>query len=108
MIIDGRSVNLTELFYRKAADIQAYLSENDPAFARRFTTGIFDFISDVIAPNPYVFAEYLPRQTPEKMFRRAVYKRTYIIIYKVTDTDLDVMTIFHTSQNPDSISLEEE
>lgn len=53
-----------------------------------------------------MFVEYLPRQIPDKPFRRAVYKRTYIIVYKVTDTDLDVLTIPHTTQNPDGILLE--
>lgn len=107
MNVDGRVVNLTELFYNKAADLQAYLAEHDPAFARRFTTELFDFISDVVAPNPYAFVEYPQRPTPEKAYRRAVFKRTYIVVYKVTDTDLDILTVYHTSQNPDKISLGE-
>lgn len=107
MNVNGRSINLTDLFYSKAADLQAYFAENDPLFARRFTTELFDFISDVIALNPYAFIEYSPRPTPEKMYLRAVFKRTYIVVYKVTDTELDILTVYHTSQNPDSINLGE-
>lgn len=74
---------------------------NDPVFARQLTTELLDLISDVIAPHPYAFVEYDQRPTPEEMYRRAVFKRTYIIVYKVTDTD--ILTVYYTSQSPDNI-----
>ena len=107
MIIDGRTVQLKESFTAQLAIIQEYISQYEPRKGRELTTGIANYALDVIAPNPYTFAEYGLRPTPEKMYRRAVYKRKYIIVYKVTDEQITFLAVYHTSQNPDIISLEE-
>lgn len=55
-----------------------------------------------------MFAEYSGRVTAEGSYRRAVYKRKYVIICKVTTDQIVFLVIYHTSQDPDSIRLNDE
>lgn len=107
MIINGRTVQLKENFTAQLATIQEYINQYDPKKARELTTDIASFALDVIAPNPYIFVEYQLRPTPEKKYRRAVFKRKYIIVYKVTDEKVTFLAVYHTSQNHGSIDLDE-
>ena len=107
MIVAGRTVELKESFTAQLAAIQEYVSQYDPIKGRELTTDIANYALDVIAPNPYIFAEHVGKPTPEKTYRRAIFKRKYIVVYKVTDQQVTFLTIYHTSQNPDTISLEE-
>jgi hypothetical protein len=52
-----------------------------------------------------MFVEYPEKQTPEKMYRRAVFRRTYLVIYKVTVTEITFLVVYHASRNPDSIEV---
>lgn len=88
MIIGGRTVQLKESFTSQSATIQEYISQYNPKKGRELTTGLANYVLDVVAPDPYIFAEYGGRTTSEKMYRRAVFKHKYIIIYKVTDAEI--------------------
>lgn len=107
MIIAGRIVYLKESFTAQLATLQEYVSQYSAKKGRELTTRIANYALDVVAPNPFIFAEYEARITTEKMYRRAVYKRKYVIIYRVTVTEVVFLAIYHTSQNPDSIDLSE-
>lgn len=107
MISNGRTVELKESFTAQLAIIQEYSSQFNLKKGRELTTSLINYVLDVVAPNPYMFAEHAEKPTLEKMYRRAIFKRKYIIIYKVTDERVTFLAIYHTSQNPDSISLEE-
>ncbi len=88
MIVNGRTVELKENFTTQLAAIQEYFSQYDPMKSRELTTNIANYTLDVIAPNPYIFAEYMGKPTPEKMYRRAIFERKYVIFYKVTDEQI--------------------
>ena len=108
MMIDGRTVYFKESFTTQLALIQEYASQFSPKKARQLTTAIATHALDVIAVNPFIFAEYPGRPTPEKAYRRAIYKRRYVIIYKVTANQINFLVIYHTSQNPDTVILGED
>ncbi|GAB3916098.1 type II toxin-antitoxin system RelE/ParE family toxin [Larkinella terrae] len=108
MIVEGREVVLTSLFITQLAAIQEYFNEINPKQGRKLSTNLFNFITDVIPLHPYMFAEYSGKPTPEHSYRRAVYKKNHLIIYKVSDLKITFLTIFHTSRNPSSIDLGEE
>jgi plasmid stabilization system protein ParE len=108
MIIDGRAVHFKESFTTQLALIQEYTTQYSPKKVRQLTTNIANYALDVIAANPYIFAEYNGRVTPEKSYRRAIYKQKYVIIYRVTTDQIVFLVIYHASQNPDSVSLSEE
>lgn len=107
MNVAGRTVELTDVFLEQLAGLQAYISENAPIRGRQLATDLINFLTDTIAPNPFMFVEYPGKPTPEKSYRRAVFRRTYIVIYKVTDTEIVFLTVYHASRNPDSIDLGE-
>jgi plasmid stabilization system protein ParE len=107
MIIAGREITLTDYFLAQLAEIQMYISEESPLRGRQLTTDLFDFLTDTIAPNPFMFVEYLGKSTVEKLYRRAVFRKNYIVIYKVTDSEILFLTVHHASRNPDSIDLNE-
>lgn len=83
MIVNGRTVELKENFTTQLAAIQEYISQYDPIKGRELATNIANYALDVIAPNPYIFAEYKGRPTPEKMYRRAVFGRKYVIFTRL-------------------------
>ena len=107
MTVNGRTVILTELFMTQLAEIQTYISEQSLNRGRQLTTNLVNFLLDTVAPNPFIFIEYAGKQTPEKIYRRAIFQRNYIIIYKVTETEIIFLVVYHASRNPDSISLDE-
>ncbi len=107
MIINNRVVILTADFLEQLADTQTYIAEDNAKRGRQLTTDLFNFLTDVIAPNPFIFMEYSGKPTPEKSYRRAIFRRIYIVIYKVTDSEIVFLTVYHASRNPDSIDLNE-
>lgn len=107
MIVEGREVVLTNLFISQLAAIQEFFNEINPKQGRKLSTDLINFITDVIPLNPYMFVEYSGKPTPEHAYRRAVYQKNYIIIYKVTDRQITFLLIYHSSRNPDSIDLGE-
>ena len=102
-----REFDLRPNFLRELAKIEAYVGQSNPRRGRQFVSELFDFISDVIESNPYAFPEDPYRRTPTHEFRRAVFRKQYLIAYRVTDELLQFLTIFHTSRDPGSIRLDE-
>jgi hypothetical protein len=108
MIVGGRTIYFKEIFTTQLALIQEYVSQYDAKKGCQLTTVLSDFALDVIAANPYIFAEFTGRLTPDNRYRRAVFKRKYVIIYEVVPDRITFLVIYHTSQNPDSVLLETE
>ena len=108
MIVEGREIVLTNLFITQLAAIQEYISETNPKEGRKLSSYLINYITDTIPLNPYMFIEYSGKLTPEHSYRRAVYKKSYVIIYKVTDVQIKFLAIYHASRNPHSIDLGEE
>ena len=81
-----REVNLTPAFLDGLAAIQAYHSQFDAARGRQISTALLDFACDIIGPFPQAYPQHPVRQYPERDYRRAVFRREYVLIYRVTDT----------------------
>jgi hypothetical protein len=58
MIVEEREIVLTNLFITQLAAIQEYFNETKPRQGRKLSTGLINFITDVIPLNPYMFIEY--------------------------------------------------
>lgn len=108
MRVEGREIVLTNLFVTQLAAIQEYFGEMAPKQGRKLSIDLINFITDVIPLNPYMFVGFREKPTPAHSYRRAIYKKNYIIIYKVTDLQLKFLVIYHSSRNPLSIDLGEE
>lgn len=76
-----REVNLTPAFLDGLAAIQAYHSQFDAARGRQISTSIIDFACDIIAPFPQAYPQQPVRQYPDRDYRRAVFRREYVLVY---------------------------
>ena len=74
--------------------------------AKNLSTGLMNFTADRIPLNPYAFVEYHVLKTPEGMYRRAVYNRSYVVIYKIETDTLLFLDVYHTSRNKGSLANE--
>lgn len=89
-------VRLTSRAYRDLADIADYLGSENPPAARRVanqirrslrTLGRFSLIG-----RPSGIADIRQYQVP---------RLPYLIMYRLAGDTVEILTIFHTSRNPD-------
>lgn len=80
-----------------------YLAQPNPRRGRQFVSDVYDFTVNVIETNPFAFPEHPTRLSPAREFRRAVFHKDFIIIYRITDDFHKFLRIYPASRNPDSI-----
>lgn len=100
-----REVNLTPAFLDGLATIQAYHSQFDVARGRQISTSVVDFACDIIAPFPHAYPQYPVRQYPDRDYRRAVFRREYVLIYRVTEAEIAFLLIYGARQRPNDLLL---
>jgi len=103
MTVDGREVIWNEEFLTNVAAIQQYISEYSPLRGRTFSSEILDYTLDVIAPNPFAFVKFDHPKYQVMPYRRAVFRKNHLILYKVEDARLTFLAVYHTSRNTDGI-----
>lgn len=103
MTIDGREVIWNEQFLVSVADIQKYVSTYNPVRGRTFASEILDYTLETIAPNPFAFVKFAHPKYQVMPYRRAVFRKNHVILYKVEDTRLTFLDVYHTSRNIDGI-----
>jgi hypothetical protein len=99
MKTNGWELVYRDHFLEELALIQTYISQFSAIRARKLTSGIMTFTTDRIPLNPYAFAEYEVRKTPEAIYRRAIYQSNYAVIYKIDGDQLIFLDVYHTSRN---------
>lgn len=102
---NSREINLTPTFLDGLAAIQAYRGQFGAARGRQLSSAIIDFACDTIGPFPQAYPKYPVGQHPERDYRRAVFQREYVLIYRVTETAVSFLLIYGARQNPDDLSL---
>lgn len=103
----GREVIYKNEFLDDLHRIELYLAQTNPRRGRQFVSDVYDFTVNVIEINPFAFPEHPTRLTPAREFRRAVFHKDYIVVYRVTDEFLKFLSIYPARLNPGSIRLEE-
>lgn len=102
-----REVNLTPEFLDGLAAVQAYHGQFDAAKGRQLSSAIVDFACDIIGPFPHAYPKHTVRQHPDRDYRRAVFRRAYVLIYRVTAAEVSFLVIYSAKQNPSGFSLPE-
>lgn len=92
-------------FLDELLNIQGYFGQSDARRGRQFVADVFEFTTSIIEPNPLAFPAYQRRGKTRFQYRRAVFRREYVIVYRITDDFLDFLFIHYTSRNPDSLPL---
>ena len=70
-------------------------------YAEEFRIQFFDLINKILPfynSNPE--CRFLP--TKNKIYRNIIWEN-YLIVYKINKTTIDVLSIFHSKQNPDKL-----
>ncbi|HEX8328184.1 MAG TPA: type II toxin-antitoxin system RelE/ParE family toxin [Hymenobacter sp.] len=96
----ARTVNLTETFLDGLAAIQAYQGQAEAAKGRQLSSAIVDFACDVIGAFPHAYPRHHIPQHPDRDYRRAVFRRDYVLIYRVTENEVTFLLIYGARQNP--------
>ena len=99
-----RELVYTDGFLDDLIRFQNYLGRDNPSKGRKFVSKIYDFTLNVIEKMPFAFGKYESENAPP-FRRKAVYKKDYIVIYDVLEDTIELLSIYHSSRNPDSIEL---
>lgn len=79
-------------------DIFNYIREDSPKNAAKVVTGIIN-LSKSLSYSPRHFQECEELPTKTKIYRKASYP-PFKIIYRIKSHRIEVLSIFHSSQNP--------
>lgn len=99
MKTNGWELVFTDYFLEQVALIQEYVAQFSEKRGRELTSDLMNFVSDRIPLNPYAFVEYDVMKTPDGFYRRAIFKRSYAIIYRIETDTLVFLDVYHTSRN---------
>jgi len=81
-----RELLFADEFYESLDDILDYKSRSESdEHIRSFLTDLDYFIPKKILSWPESHTEYKYKRTPNRRFRRAIFRKKYYIIYKVSD-----------------------
>ncbi|MCU0354025.1 MAG: type II toxin-antitoxin system RelE/ParE family toxin [Cytophagales bacterium] len=106
MTVSGKEPVFKQSFLDALYEIQQYLESVKPKKGHHFVDDLFDFCFDTIVNHPFAGRECEWKATPDKAYRRAVFKKDYLVVYKVTDTQVILLLIYHTSRDPSNLRLE--
>lgn len=99
----ARTIRVHQDAVQDVADISYYIgvTQQQPLNAVKVSKAIEKAI-DKIALNPFAYKECEQLSTKTKVYRQAVCL-SWLIIYKVTATEIIVLGIIHTSRRPTQI-----
>jgi hypothetical protein len=97
-----RSINLAEDFYQGLLEIQTYASAHGGQ-GRQLVNAIMDFAYQIVGSAPQAYPVLPVPQQPTVEFRRAIFRKRYILIYQVTATELLFLLVYSAKQLPPTI-----
>ncbi|MBK9016302.1 MAG: hypothetical protein IPM82_20780 [Saprospiraceae bacterium] len=107
MIIAGREVVLKQQFDEMLDEILAwYISQGYDQFARKFMKELHDAIVHKIAPFPERHSEYPFKKTPDKSYRRYIFRKKYYVIFKVMPQKLEVLAIVYSKRDLNKLPID--
>ncbi len=105
MTVNEKEILIADKFYDDLLGIEEYISDYSSSKAKKLTKRIFDFIIDTISVFPQAFPifEYYFDELYE--YRRAVFQKNYVIVYRINLSKVEFLRIYHASRNPDNVTL---
>lgn len=98
----ARKLTLVEDFYAGLLEIQQFADAHGGK-GRQVVNELMEFAYSTIAPQPRAFPVYTVSQHPEREYRRAVFRKKYVLIYRITDAELTFLVVHSTRQNPPTL-----
>ena len=107
MKIDGKELIFKQQFYDSLDELLEYFDTYDsPNYARKFLEELHDFILDDIALRPESHSEYKWKRTPERYYRRAIFKKKYYIVFKVLPERIEFVLVVYSKRDLNNIPIE--
>ena len=105
MIINEKEILIADKFYDDLLGIEEYISDYNSSKAKKLTKRIFDFIIDTVSVFPQAFPifEYYFDELYE--YRKAIFQKNYVIVYRIGLSKVEFLRIYHASRNPDNVTL---
>lgn len=100
MIVAGREVIFKATFLDDLSSFEQYIGRFSVAKGHAFTTAVFDFCTDIIAPQPFAFPKFEQDDFDDPAVRRAVFKRHYVLIYRIYEEAIRFVSLYHAHQYP--------
>ena len=100
---ETRRTRTTKQAFQEIKDIKYFFEVTcrHPSYAIRVTEAIREMIGKIGA-NPYLFKECDHLPTKSKIYRQANCL-SYLIIYKITKTEVIILKVTHSARNPSEI-----
>jgi plasmid stabilization system protein ParE len=97
-----REVKVHPEFDKSLDETFQYLKQDSPQFATKFKDELIEQMERIIQhPLAYPKEEAIPGK--KGIYRYSVFKKSWKIIYKVLDSSLIFLKLFHVKQNPKRI-----
>lgn len=100
MIVRGRELVFFESFVEDLENIEEFIRQYNKEKALKNTEEIWQFITEIVAEMPLGFPQKESQIFPQKSIRRAVFRKTYSIIYIVENRSIEFIRIFDNRQDP--------
>ena len=99
-------ITFTRRFVRETKAYRDWLVENvSPEKGREFILELDEFIREKIASYPTRYMEWPWRRTPNKSYRRAIFKRRYVLVFKTLGSSIQFVLIYHQKRDPAKIKI---
>ena len=86
-------------FLKELTGTLQYISEHSLYAKDKFVDDLMIMISKKIPQQPFLYPEFQKMPTIGKVFRKAIFKKKWNVIYKVETSKLIFISIFHSSRD---------
>ena len=104
--MEGRRIDFRKAFLDELLAVEQYIGRHDGQRGRAFTKAVVDFAYAVVGTVPEGFAAYRHPLLPEVPLRRAIFRRDYALLYRVSDETIDFVYFHHTRRDISRQALE--
>lgn len=105
MKVNGREILLRRKFIIQVDSAAEFIREKTDQKAVVFIEEIEELIYEKIPLFPFSHPEFLRKPTKEKVYRKAVFRKKWNIIYKVSETTIVFVYFYHSSRNPENLDV---
>lgn len=95
----------TQSFIDELSAVVNWLDSKSSMAAQKFVAELYGLIHSRIAKYPESFMEYPWKRTPQKFYRRAVFKKNWYLVFKFDGIQVEFLVLYHSKRDPKNIEL---
>ncbi len=105
MIVNGREIIFKTRFLKEVNSISNYLLQHTQQGTEQFLAELEQLVFDKIPKQPTAFPEFQKKPTKAKVYRKALCRKKWNVIYKIEPKRILFIYIYHSSRNIDRIKI---